>query len=71
MVCGHPLRDVSQTGRDSCRYLCFRLGKREDQLGVISVAMVGKAMGANDRAERVGVQREEKRTQDGALRDPI
>ncbi|XP_068424046.1 cytosolic phospholipase A2 zeta-like [Clinocottus analis] len=32
--------------------------------------MVGEAMRANDRAERVGVQREEERTQDGALRDP-
>ena len=46
------------------------MGKREDQLGVISIAMVGKAMRANDRAKRVCVQREEQRTQDRALRDP-
>jgi len=48
----------------------FQIGKREDQLGVISIAMVGKAMRANDRAERISVQREEEGAQDGALRDP-
>ena len=30
VVCRHPLREVSQTGRDLCCYLCFRWGKRED-----------------------------------------
>jgi len=33
-----------QTGRDSFCYLCFRSEKQEDQLGVISIAMVGEAM---------------------------
>jgi len=55
---------------DSCCYLGFRLGKREVQLCVIGRAVVGKAMRVNDRAERVGIQREEEGTQDGDLKDP-
>jgi len=50
--------------------MSVRLGKGEDQLGVISIAMAGKTMRTNCRAEIINVQREEEGTQDGALRDP-
>ena len=30
VVCGHPMKEFSQTGRDTFCYLCFRLGETEN-----------------------------------------
>ena len=60
LVCGHSMRDVSQTGRDTCWYLCFRLGKRE----LIRCHLHSCCRKKSHVSEKVGVQREEEGAQD-------
>ena len=69
MVVVHPALDVSQAVRDSGRDLCVRWGKGENELGIISIVVVGHAMSRDDKTKEPSVHREEEGTEDWALRD--
>ena len=63
--------EMSVRPAEICAATCVSAwGEKRIIWGVISVAVVGKAMWVNNRAERVGVQRKEQGTRDITLRSP-
>ena len=65
----HPGRDIRQAGRDTGRSLCVSGRKGEEELSVISIAVVRETMGCDDVTERSSIYREEEGSEDRALGD--
>lgn len=54
VVIVYPAVDISQVSKDAKGNLCVRWRKREKQLSVINIAVVGKTLSGDDRVERLG-----------------
>ncbi len=66
----HPCRDVCQAAWDACSYCWIIWLKREIELCVISVAMVGEAMCLYDGTQWCSVCGEEEGSKNWTLRNP-
>ncbi len=66
----HPCRDVRQAAWDPCSYRWVIWLKREIELCVISVAMVGEAMCLYDGSQWCSVCGEEEGSKNRSLRNP-
>ena len=64
MVGRHPFSNVFETRRDASLDLCVRRGEGEEELGIVSIAVVGKAMGRDHMAKRADIEEEEQRAKD-------
>ncbi len=66
----HPCRDVRQAAWDPCSYRWIIWLKREIELCVIGVAMVGEAMCLHDGSQWCSVCGEEEGSKNRSLRNP-
>src|SRR4029434_10808088 len=70
MVILHPCGYIRETIRDPCRDSGVIRRERQIQLGIICIAVIGKTMRADDRAQRSGVNGKEKWYHHRALGHP-
>src|SRR4029434_10874740 len=70
VVLFHPCAYFSKTVRDPRRDSGVLRRKGQKQLSIIGIAMIGKTMRADDRAQRSGVHGKEKRSHHRALGHP-